>query len=628
MSMKAADVKVAGWFASLPMTDPRCNNDSCIAFEKAHKASQAAAPYTDQFLYGHYTLWIMAVVIFLASVHFFSQMLLGAKTRKSESEKESSGGPGLLDKLSATVRWISYRRLPGRFAAYFALPSLGVSILIACSWIAISVMSFAKTPYYRERRGFGSPPLAIRTGLMAFALVPITFATAGKVNIITYLTGLGHEKLNTFHRWMGYLMLYVSLLHAIPFIVQPLREGGSEFLHQRFYSPGSMEFKGIPPLGMLVGLAALSIAPIRRKVYELFIHLHILLAVAYLGLLFWHTGDMGDSWAYLWATVAIFGFQIVVRVFGKTSTFKLRANWFDNAPVTLKPLDKDMMKLELDVQGLWSWEPGQHVFLRFPTIRPLDNHPFTIASIPERPEPGARVKDSAKMVFYMRPLKGMTRRIANLAESGKTTTVTVDGPYGTIIRPKVESRYDSAILIAGGGGISGMLPWLQHLTMKMRDNESSVIRSVTLVWIIRKQASREWVRDELEALQEIAPQGSVNLEIWVTGEADGYDSVSSDQSSSSGESPETKETKETITSTRNWDSDRSESDFATGLRFGRRPEMSDVLDRHMGKGRTIVLGCGPQSLKTDLSNAVASRQARVFKGESQELRLHTETFGW
>jgi hypothetical protein len=44
--------------------------------------------------------------------------------------------------------------------------------------------------------------------------------------------------------------------------------------------------------------------------------------------------------------------------------------------------------------------------------------------------------------------------------------------------------------------------------------------------------------------------------------------------------------------------------------------------------RTIILGCGPESLKVDLSNTAAKLQSKVLQHEADEVVLHTETFGW
>lgn len=174
--MEMPNVKVEPWFASLPLTDLRCKNDSCNAFKHEHLASQAEVSWKSQFLYGHYATWIFSGIIFLFSVHFFFQSFIEGK------KKTASDGPSLLDKLVAFIRSVSYRRLRGRVARHLALPSLGVAVVILLSWAAATALAFAQHPYYRGKSGYGSPPLSIRAGLMSFALVPLIFATAGKVS--------------------------------------------------------------------------------------------------------------------------------------------------------------------------------------------------------------------------------------------------------------------------------------------------------------------------------------------------------------------------------------------------------------------------------------------------------------
>ena len=44
-------------------------------------------------------------------------------------------------------------------------------------------------------------------------------ATASKTNWITCLTGVSHERLQVFHRWIAYAFLVLALLHTFPFIV-------------------------------------------------------------------------------------------------------------------------------------------------------------------------------------------------------------------------------------------------------------------------------------------------------------------------------------------------------------------------------------------------------------------------
>lgn len=59
-----------------------------------------------------------------------------------------------------------------------------------------------------------------------------------KVNLVTLLTGVSHEKLNTIHRWAGWIMFIIATLHTIPFFLQEHREG---IVHSKFYTIGAYE---------------------------------------------------------------------------------------------------------------------------------------------------------------------------------------------------------------------------------------------------------------------------------------------------------------------------------------------------------------------------------------------------
>lgn len=305
-------------------------------------------------------------------------------------------------------------------------------------------------------------------------------------------------------------------------------------------------------------------------------------------------------------TLAIFLVQLLVRVFGKTTVFQFRDEWFRQAPVTLTKLEEGMVKLEMDVHGKWTWEPGQHVFLKFIQLQPLDNHPFTIACLP-----GSKDLESTRMVFYIRPQRGLTAKIAS---SIKTLSATVDGPYGTVLRPRPEISYHTVIPVAGGGGFAGMLPHLQHLSRCIASGQSS-IKKVEFIWVLRRKESLTWCDAELKECASLAP-GSINLDIWITGETEkssvsqishGKD-IESDAASSG--------------------SERGCKDLLSSAHVGQRPVMNEVIPKAIKNGRVLVLGCGPESLKIDLSNAVAALQARVLNGEVKKVRLHTEAFGW
>ena len=223
---------------NLSLSDPRCNSDSCLEFEIAHKASQAAISYTYQFKYGHWTTWFYLIVIFLFTVSHLYGFWQNRKARPATPVTTASSRK---DKVVASWRSLTYRRYPGRLAIALGLPSVGLQLLMLGVVIFAVMATFAVRPYYRDRRGYGSPPLAIRTGLMAIALNPLIFALAGKVNFVTMLTGIGYEKLNVLHRWISYVSFALGVAHTVPFIVAPLRDGGAAQLRKQYYMPGSLE---------------------------------------------------------------------------------------------------------------------------------------------------------------------------------------------------------------------------------------------------------------------------------------------------------------------------------------------------------------------------------------------------
>ena len=180
-----------------------------------------------------------------------------------------------------------------------------------------------------------------------------------------------------------------------------------------------------------------------------------------------------------------------------------------------------MTKLEVLVPADYTWQPGQHCFLRFPSIAPLDNHPFTIASIPHHSGgDSARDLDQNILSFLIRKHSGFTRRLLHYVESHADIVpgAIVDGPYGGLPRA-LENAYDSVILVAGGGGITSSIPWLLHLSQMIKDQQHPVVtRYVRLVWVVKHQADLKWMTEELALVLAGSVTGSLFLDFYVTRE--------------------------------------------------------------------------------------------------------------
>lgn len=149
----------------------------------------------------------------------------------------------------AIFRYVFYRPLPTirlrRGWRPITFPPLSVIGLIVLALALTICYTFIPQPLYWQTIRFGSPPVAVRSGMLAVAMLPWIIALSMKANFITMMTGIGHERLNVLHRWAAYLCLLLSLIHTIPFYIQAIydHEGSlvfhALFQQQNFYIYGT-----------------------------------------------------------------------------------------------------------------------------------------------------------------------------------------------------------------------------------------------------------------------------------------------------------------------------------------------------------------------------------------------------
>jgi len=145
-----------------------------------------------------------------------------------------------INKTLALVRSVFYRPMPTirlrKGWRPIILPSLGAITIIVLALILVLGYDLIPQPWYWQSIRYGSPPVAIRAGMIAVAMVPWIIALSMKANFITLLTGIGHERLNVLHRWLAYIFILLSLIHTIPFYITPIWDAGGYRVFRSFFT--------------------------------------------------------------------------------------------------------------------------------------------------------------------------------------------------------------------------------------------------------------------------------------------------------------------------------------------------------------------------------------------------------
>jgi NAD(P)H-flavin reductase len=451
---------------------------------------------------------------FRSTQHFFPA---DGKLPEKSKEQSAVSTIGPVNNIVAMFRWIFYRPVPvlklGRLQVVF--PSFGATVVIAVSLAFCMLYTFIPQPFYYESLSYGSPPLAIRAGMISVAMIPWIIGLSMKANFITFLTGIGHERLNVLHRWGGYLCLLMALIHTIPFYIQSNHDQGAFAIYKLYFTQEYYIFTtGIAALVPLAFLCIHSLPFLRTWMYELFVTLHVPASMVFVGMLFWHCHNYLTSWNYLYATIAIWFLSYLLRLFYLNWTNPFRMSWLigEESAVTLLP--ENAIKVTIPTQK--RWRPGQYVYLRMPGISFLENHPFTIASLCSEDFPSEYGDEYRDMTLVFRPFGGFTRKVYNTAiEKGpyKTYRAFIDGPYGGMQREM--ASFDQVVFFAGGSGITAIASQLLDLIKRMRDGKA-VTKTVRVIWALKRPETMEWFKEELRICREYAPVDSIHCSFFIT----------------------------------------------------------------------------------------------------------------
>ncbi|KAI1056374.1 hypothetical protein LB507_002375 [Fusarium sp. FIESC RH6] len=499
---------------------------------------------------------------------------------------------------------------PPLFGSYHAVPVLGLGfvptrgqgIFIALIWVINIILCAVgyelKDPmsWYNSLDQQLASYISNRVGLLSFVNLALTVLFSSRNNVLLWVTNWSYSTYVLVHRWIAVICMLQACLHSAIYLqiyLDPAAMG--EGAHDK-EAKEDYWIWGIVATLSLVLLIPFSILPLRQKFYEAFLASHVVLALlSMIGCMLHIFYRYEWQWGYqTWVWIA-FAFWIFDRFLARP--LRMMRNGVKRAHINL--IDDDYLRIVIPKA-----EGDGHVYIYFPSLtwRVWENHPFSVAGISSRPYPPHRAEsadssDNVKeakhdstvtdlelhtrdaevsgLVIFVRRHGGLTSLLASASNLNRGIPVLVEGSYGpqvSIVPHSPAIEYPNIICVAGGVGITGVLPYVDS-----RPSTTGLKGKKKLCWGVRTEPLVDAVRSVIPRVTN-DPNGQ---ELW--------------------------------------------NDFEIAISVGKRFDVDSVLKEKLDgvTGGTIVVVCGPAGMADDVRVAVTNlgQQGLVVK-------LVEESFAW
>lgn len=608
--------------------------------------------------YWYLIVGFVGMLILIRVANYFD-LRTRLQTRSKNSKEFPTRPSNRISQAWATAtaigREMSYPQLyvPGRFFSWATPPPLGRVLVLVVYWTVVIYMSLSNAiisdAYFWERIGF-------RNAWTTMMQVPLLYLLATKANIIGLIIGSSHERLNWLHRWVARTMLLTGAIHGFHFYDQWVV---FDFVQDELDMMPMVKY-GFGAWAILAWSVLTSFSPLRHAWYELFVVQHVLAAVAFLVVLYYHVPVTAQI--YLWLAVAAICSDRVARaVLLAWQNIKLTPNSSKckggqriGHQAQLRAVGDSITVVTIkDVH--FKWAAGQHLYLWIPRVGPTEAHPYTIASAHQLPD--TCICNSIQLV--VRKHKGFSKRLhqhATKAQSqGRNTTCTVfvSGPFG---RPPRWDVYETLILISASTGASFTLPILESV---LSTKKTLCTKRIDFLLTARCESEIEYYVQLLHDFSDRARDVGVELKVHIAvtrGEPMAEDPLRDDDGEDQGlasplsqEGPSKEKTTDVdienaevaaqVSTTRRHQRQRpiagsgGNSVASRTFTTSTRPDIAEFIRGPVEAtgGETSVVVCGGKSLVSTTRNCVArlSDDRAVHKGTgAQGIHLHVEEYSF
>ncbi|KAJ3186267.1 hypothetical protein HDU85_007707 [Gaertneriomyces sp. JEL0708] len=354
---------------------------------------------------------------------------------------------------------------------------LYVALTVLFAWQNVSLESDAGYMWY---------------GYMALVNMSVAVLFALRNSPANWLS-LPFERTIDLHRIFGLAAVAFGWVHGGLFLSGWIRDDAVEF---QFEKRPRLRY-GPAIASILAFMFLTSVPPIRRRMWELFLAIHLVGFLAAYILINFHSPSALQFTLPPLILWAIDGFIRNVGPYVRPAKM-----------VSTSAPTPEMTKLTVHHRSLFRRHAaGQYVMINVPKAGgAMEWHPASIASVMPTnydEETAGSPGGQPQYTLALRTVGKFTRKLNMACAAGEELTIMVDGPYGTLDIPP--EPYALVVLIAGGIGIT---PLLSIATALIADPT----RSVHLIWAVRQELHMKWVADELKALARMG----VKIKVFVT----------------------------------------------------------------------------------------------------------------
>jgi dual oxidase len=179
------------------------------------------------------------------------------------------------------------------------------------------------------------------------------------------------------------------------------------------------------------------------------------------------------------------------------------------AVVKAELLPSDVTMLEIKRPQNFEYKSGQWVRIACLPLGSNEYHPFTLSSAPHEENITLHIRAVGPWTMNLRNTYNPT-----LMTSKHLPKVFLDGPYGEGHQDWY--RYEVAILVGGGIGVTPFASILKDLAHRSRNKEKLICKKVYFLWITRTQRQFEWLTDIIREVEENDLQNLVEVHIFIT----------------------------------------------------------------------------------------------------------------